>query len=115
VPEGHHGNLRHRFKDGVQFALGEVLDHSGPWLLFGLTLAGFAASAVQPAWLTHLHELHLDVVVLTLLGTPIYLSASAATLIGAVLMAKGASGGAGLAFILSSSATCLTTAGFLQR
>ena len=43
------------------------------------------------------------------------MSAPAATLVAAVLWAKGASAGAVLAFLLSSSAICMSTMTFLAR
>ena len=48
----HHAaaSWRARFWDGLQFSMGEVLDSAAPWALFGLAIATFLLSAVEPSW-----------------------------------------------------------------
>ncbi len=106
-PHSHRG----RIADALHFTLGEVLDRSSPWALFGLVLAQLAGS-------THLEALHgsyAEVLLFALIATPFYLSATAATVVGCVLLAAGVSVGAVLAFLLLSSALGLGTISLIKR
>jgi MFS family permease len=57
----------------------------------------------------------LEVVVFALIGVPTYVCASGATPLVAVLLGKGMSAGAALAFLLTGPATNATTFGILAR
>lgn len=92
----------------------ETWAHLAPWILLGLLLtaivepwidAGFASAI--PAW--------LQVVLLCFAGVPTYICASAATPFAAMLLVKGFTPGAVIAFLLTGPATNLTTFGALRR
>ncbi len=112
------GTERQAFGDKVRSALkvglGEVVDHTAPWILFGLTLAALAESFLQPGRLGALPS-SFEVILFTLLGLPTYVCASSATPFVAVLLAKGVSPGAALAFLLTGPATNVTTFGVLGQ
>ena len=98
----------------LKVGLGEVVDHTAPWILFGLTVAAIAESFLQAGRLSALPA-SVDVILFTLLGLPTYVCASSATPFVAVLLAKGASPGAALAFLLTGPATNVTTFGVLGK
>ena len=110
---GPRADLRARARAGLRAPL-ELLDARAPWLVFGLLLAATlepwlaagAVTAVPPA---------LQVVLLAALGVPARLCAVGSTPLVAVLLARGLSPGAGLAFLLTGPATSLATAGLLAR
>lgn len=96
-------SLLGRGMDGMAFAMGEVTDFTGPWLVFGLLVATLCGEGLDPAWLQALTATHLTVPVMALLALPLYLCGSASTLIAAVLISKGLSVGGALAFMWSAS------------
>ncbi|MGB0680073.1 MAG: permease [Polyangiales bacterium] len=103
-----------RLRQALQFGLVDLFDHTMPWVLLGLILAAVAEPLLDPAWLQILPSV-LQVPLLTLIGVPFYVCASGATPIAAVLIAKGVSPGAALAFLLAGPASNLTTFGILKR
>jgi uncharacterized membrane protein YraQ (UPF0718 family) len=72
-----------------------------PWMLAGLALAAAVEPLVPPEWLALLPPAAW-VAVAALVGVPAYLSAGAATPIAAVLVHKGLSPGAALAFLMTA-------------
>jgi uncharacterized membrane protein YraQ (UPF0718 family) len=106
--------LAARLRQGIEVGLGEVVDHTGPWVLLGLIVAAVAEPLLAGGALAHLPP-GWDVPVLALAGMPLYVCASGATPLVAVLVAAGVSPGAGVAFLLTGPATNLTTFGVLQR
>jgi uncharacterized membrane protein YraQ (UPF0718 family) len=108
------GSLISRFKDGLRFGFGEIVDHTGPWILLGLAVASIVEPMLHGDWLTAL-PLGVDVILFALLGMPSYVCASGATPFVAVLIHKGVSPGAALAFLLTGPATNVTTFGILSQ
>ncbi|HWM86978.1 MAG TPA: permease, partial [Kofleriaceae bacterium] len=80
-------SLSERLRDGVHFGFGQLVDHTAPWIVLGIAIAAVAEPALHGAWLTVL-PWGIDVVVFSLLGMPMYLSASGATPLVAVLIHK---------------------------
>jgi len=103
-----------RMRRAVQIGLGEMVDHTAPWILVGLLLAALAMPLLEGSWLTRLPT-GVDVVVFAVLGLPLYICASASTPLVAVLVAAGVSPGAGLALLLTGPATNVATLGILTR
>lgn len=106
--------LGERLREGMVWAFTELADHLLPWMLVGLLLAAIAepvladgALAALPRW--------LQVPAAAIAGLPIYVCASGSTPIAAVLLSKGLSPGAALAFLLAGPATNLTTFGVVRR
>ncbi len=103
-----------RLVDSLKLGFGEVVDHTGPWILLGLFIAAIAAPILDDGWLTRLPR-GLDVAIFAFLGVPMYVCASGATPFVSVLLASGVSPGAGLAFLLTGPATNVTTFGVLGQ
>ncbi len=109
-PTEQRASLLERLLQGFRFSFGETVDHTAPWFLAGLGLAAFAQTYVRPEWVASVPA-GLDVPVAALLGLPTYICASGATPLAAVLMNKGVSSGAMIAFLLSGPATTLAVFG----
>lgn len=92
----------------------ETWGHLAPWILFGLLVTALVEPWIPSDWSSALPA-WLQVVVLSLLGMPTYICATAATPFAALLLAKGFSAGAVIAFLLVGPATNVTTFGALAR
>jgi uncharacterized membrane protein YraQ (UPF0718 family) len=103
-----------RVREGLKLGLGEVVDHTGPWILLGLGVAAAAAPLVEESWLTETAP-SLQVMLFAVVGVPAYVCASGATPLVAVLLFGGVSPGAALAFLLTGPATNITTFGVLAK
>ena len=106
--------LGERLRDGVfRVGLVEMVDATAPWIVFGLLLAAMIHPWLDPATFTAIPPA-LQVLLFAVIGVPTYVCASGATPLVAVLLAKGLSPGAALAFLLTGPATNATTYGLLS-
>lgn len=92
----------------------EVIDHTGPWILFGIALAAFAEPLLQKYYVANLSP-WLEIPLFSLIGIPMYVCASGATPLVAVFIATGVSPGAAIAFLLTGPATNIATFGILKN
>ena len=98
---------------GLKVGLGDLVDGTAPWIVLGLFLAAALSPLVADGtFLKGIPDM-LKVPTFALLGLPVYVCASGATPLAAVLIAGGASPGAALAFLLTGPATNATTFGVL--
>ncbi len=103
-----------RLASGLRYGFVEVVDHTGPWIILGIVVAALVGPLFDSPWLMAL-PWGVDVVLFTLLGMPTYVCASGATPLVAVLLLKGGSPGAALAFLMAGPATNITTFGVLRK
>lgn len=106
--------LHSKLVAAMRSGYGEILDSTGPWILVGLLLAAFLQPWIDTEALTRLDPV-LQVAAFGLVGLPVYVCATGATPLIAVLIAKGLSPGAALAFLLTGPATNATTFGVLEQ
>jgi uncharacterized membrane protein YraQ (UPF0718 family) len=108
--------LAKRMAAGVHYAFGELLKDIGGWLLLGVLIAGLVATLVPDNFFTLLFENQAASLVLMLLvGIPLYMCASASTPVAAALVLKGLSPGAALVFLLAGPATNAATLTVVAR
>ncbi len=108
--------LAHRLHDGMRFAFGDLLGDIGKWLLFGILLAGVISYLVPDDFiLRYLSSEFLSLLIMLVVGIPLYICASASTPIAAVLILKGLSPGAALVFLLAGPATNAATLTLVLR
>ena len=90
----------------LSYGFGELFDDIAFWLVLGLVLGG-VLTAVLPADLAALGlgSGFWPMLVMLVLGIPLYMCASASTPVAAALMMKGLSPGAALVFLLAGPAT----------
>ncbi len=113
-PHGERPPLARRLADGMRFGFGDMVDNTGPWILVGLAMAAVAGPLLSADQFARLPAA-ADVPLFALIGMPIYVCASGSTPFVAVLLAKGVSPGAAIAFLLTGPATNITTFGMLSR
>ncbi|MFH1566433.1 MAG: permease [Gemmatimonadota bacterium] len=108
------GGVWKGLRQAAASGFGGVVDDTAPWILVGLGMASLVHPLFQAEWLKLLPR-GTEVAVFALLGMPTYVCASGATPLVAVLIGKGVSPGAALAFLLTGPATNITTFGVLAR
>ena len=108
--------LARRMAAGVHYAFGELLKDIGGWLLIGVLVAGLVATLLPDDFFALLFEHQAASLVLMLLvGIPLYMCASASTPVAAALVLKGLSPGAALVFLLAGPATNAATLTVVAR
>ena len=111
--EGPAGGVLDKLGGGIKTGLGTLVDHTGPWVLVGLAVAALVGPLVRDSWLVGCDP-YLQVALFAVLGIPVYVCASGATPMVAVLLAGGVSPGAALAFLLTGPATNVVTFGVIS-
>lgn len=105
-----------RVIDGTRYAFGELLKDIGGWLLLGVLIAGLVSALVPDGFFAMLFEYRAaSLVLMLLIGIPLYMCASASTPIAAALVLKGLSPGAALVFLLAGPATNAATLTVVAR
>jgi hypothetical protein len=105
---------RARIVGGVRYGLGDMVDATGPWVLVGLGLAALLDPFLSAEGFVGVPSA-LEVPLFALIGMPLYVCASGSTPLAAVLILKGVSPGAAIAFLLTGPATNVTTFGLIAR
>jgi len=105
--------LGRRLREGLRFGLVEQVDHIGPWVLAGLVIAALIEPLTDEGWLATLPPA-VQVPFMAAVGLPTYVCASGATPLVAVLLHKGLTPGAAIAFLLTGPATNITTFAILR-
>ena len=84
------GGASSRLRGGLRAGFVELVDDTAPWIILGLALAAVAFPLLEGDWLGSIPDF-LEVPIFAILGMPIYVCASGATPIAAVLVAQGVS------------------------
>jgi uncharacterized protein len=108
TPEKHrrHHTFFEKLAAGIRFALGDLWGDLAGWFLAGLVLAGLITVLIPAGILSKYLGPGLPAMLLMLvIGIPLYICATASTPIAAALILKGVSPGAALVFLLAGPAT----------
>lgn len=108
------GRFPERAREGLRFGLVEMVDHTAPWVLAGLGTAAVTEPLLATDALAGAPG-PVVVAAAALLGVPAYVCASGVTPLVAVLLHKGLSTGAAVAFLLTGPATNLVALAALRR
>ena len=98
------------FREGIV----DVIEHTGPWLVIGLGVAALVEPIARENLFGALSAT-AQVPLLAIASTPVYVCASGATPLVAIMMHKGLAPGAALAFLVAGPATNITTFGVLAK
>lgn len=93
--------------DGLRYAFTDLLSDLAGWLVFGIVLAGVILALVPPNLIAELGQSNWALLIMLLVGVPIYVCAVASTPIAAALLVAGVSPGAVMVFLLAGPATNL--------
>lgn len=105
----HHGPFR-KLTAGLNFAFTDIWGDIAGWFFIGLLLAGVITALIPDDLLmTYLGGGITSMLLMLLLGIPLYICATASTPVAAALIMKGVSPGAALVFLLAGPATNITS------
>ncbi|WP_404376955.1 SO_0444 family Cu/Zn efflux transporter [Vreelandella aquamarina] len=102
-------------KAGLRYAFSDLLDDISAWMFAGLLLAGVLVTLVPPDTLAHYSGGILALLLMAVVGIPLYICAAAATPVAAGLLLAGISPGMALVFLLAGPITSLATLAILRR
>jgi uncharacterized membrane protein YraQ (UPF0718 family) len=108
TPEQHrrHHTVGEKLYAGIRFAIGELWTDLAVWFLIGLVLAGLITVLIPADTLgKYFGSGLLAMLLMLIMGIPLYICATASTPIAAALILKGVSPGAALVFLLAGPAT----------
>jgi uncharacterized protein len=96
-------------------AAGEILGDTAKWLLIGLLMAGTISVFIDPGKLESLGSGLGVMLLMVVVGIPMYICATASTPLAAGLLIAGLSPGAVLVFMLAGPATNIATLGVVRK
>jgi len=105
-----HHTWKEKFVAGLRFAVTDLWSDLAGLFFVGLILAGIISALVPEQWFSeYLGGGIVSMLLMLLLGIPIYICATSSTPIAAALILKGVSPGAALVFLLAGPATNITS------
>lgn len=111
VPDG----VWQRARAGLRYAFSDLLDDISAWMFAGLLLAGVLVTLVPPNTMAGFSDGLLGLMLMAVIGIPLYICAAAATPVAAGLLLAGISPGMALVFLLAGPITSLATLAILRR
>ena len=115
VHRNHH-SMGEKLAAGLRFAFTDVWGDLAVWFLFGLLLSGMITVLVPESVFSRYMGGGIGAMLIMLVvGIPIYICATASTPIAAALILQGVSPGAALVFLMSGPATNITSLTVLLR
>ncbi len=99
----------------LSYSGAELLDDISKWMAFGIVLAGIMLTYIPPDWLAQWGDGLPAMLVMLVVGVPMYICAVASTPVAAGLLVAGVSPGAVLVFLLVGPATNITSFALLKQ
>ena len=110
-----HESSPSKVKSVLLYASGKLLDDIVVWLLIGLALAAAIKTWVPTDFLTQWGDGVVAMLVMALIGIPMYICATASTPLAVGFLAAGLSPGAVLVFLMAGPATNVSTMGMIKQ
>ncbi|MDW6001310.1 SO_0444 family Cu/Zn efflux transporter [Vibrio mangrovi] len=114
-PQNQPDSISHRIWQGQVYAFTELLGDLSLWLLVGLLISACVVALVPYDALAEISRGAWAMIVMALIGVPMYICASASTPLAAGLLMAGVSPGAVLVFLLAGPATNVATLGIVRK
>jgi len=99
----------------LSYAGAELLDDISKWLFVGIVLAGIMLTFIPPDWFAQWGNGLTSMLVMLVIGIPMYICAVASTPVAAGLLIAGVSPGAVLVFLLVGPATNIASFALLKQ
>jgi uncharacterized membrane protein YraQ (UPF0718 family) len=104
-----------RLRLGFRYAANDLLDEIWLWMLVGLVAAGAVSAFLDPGTLQTWGSGLGAMLLMLVIGVPMYICATASTPLAAAMLLAGVSPGTVLVFLLAGPATNLATVGLVRR
>ena len=102
--------MAEKAKDALHYLYDDLLEDIAKWFVIGVLLAGVLTALVPDAWIARVSSSHAySMLLMLVMGVPLYVCATSSTPIAAALIAKGLNPGAALVFLLTGPATNMVT------
>ena len=108
-------NVAHRFLNAVKYGYGKMISDTAKWLVIGLVAAAVITALVPHSFFLQWGDGVLVMLVMVVVGLPMYICATASTPVAASLLFAGLSPGAALVFMLTGPATNIATMGVIKE
>lgn len=109
------GEQQNRLLSAVKYAATELLDDIAGWMALGIVIAGVMLTYVPPEWLAQWGQGVFAMLIMLVVGIPMYICAVASTPVAAGLILAGVSPGVALVFLLVGPATNIAGLALVRR
>jgi len=107
--------LSEKLVGAVQYGYGRMISDTAKWLVIGLVAAALITAAVPQSFFLQWGDGLLAMVIMVIVGLPMYICATASTPVAAGFLFAGISPGAALVFMLTGPATNIATMGVIKE
>ncbi len=107
--------LREKLLAAVQYGYGRMISDTAKWLVIGLVAAAVITALVPQSFFLQWGDGLLAMIVMVIVGLPMYICATASTPVAAGFLFAGVSPGAALVFMLTGPATNIATMGVIKE
>lgn len=107
--------LAQRFVEAIKYGYGRMISDTAKWLVIGLVAATLITAAVPQSFFLQWGDGVVAMLVMVVVGLPMYICATASTPVAASLLFAGISPGAALVFMLTGPATNIATMGVIRE
>jgi uncharacterized protein len=108
-------SLGEKLISAVQYGYGRMISDTAKWLVIGLLAATIITAVVPQSFFLQWGDGLLAMIVMVIVGLPMYICATASTPVAAGLLFAGISPGAALVFMLTGPATNIATMGVIKE
>ncbi|MBL4580222.1 MAG: SO_0444 family Cu/Zn efflux transporter [Gammaproteobacteria bacterium] len=108
-------SLGEKMISAVQYGYGRMISDTAKWLIIGLVAATIITAVVPQSFFLQWGDGLLAMIVMVIVGLPMYICATASTPVAAGLLFAGISPGAALVFMLTGPATNIATMGVIKE
>jgi uncharacterized membrane protein YraQ (UPF0718 family) len=107
--------MKGKIVSAVSYGYGRMISDTAKWLAIGLVAAAIITTAVPQSFFLQWGNGLLSMIVMVVIGLPMYICATASTPVAASLLFAGISPGAALVFMLTGPATNIATIGVIRE
>ena len=107
--------LSERFVSAIKYGYGRMIADTAKWLAIGLIAAAVITTVVPQSFFLLWGDGLMAMIIMVIVGLPMYICATASTPVAASLLFAGISPGAALVFMLTGPATNIATMGGIKE
>ncbi len=107
--------MREKLISAVSYGYGRMISDTAKWLAIGLVAATVITTYVPQSFFLQWGDGLLAMIIMVIVGLPMYICATASTPVAASLLFAGVSPGAALVFMLTGPATNIATMGVIRE